>query len=544
MIAQRKREEEKGQRITRSSSKRKKVQSHFHKVGILDSERKRKKTKKCVSSKKKKAQSDEESSFHPSDDQSHNSKSSSTILDNGSTIVNGSRAIDVEGEVVDHNSPSVPTEFQLQIENSEDDDMFGDSEADSASDHFDPLATIAEIVKKKRKEDSKFIKTCEKHRKTKSTKKITLPAPTEKTTTENKERSLTRSEKLENFLSQFNIPKYWVRVIPSFVIRENEMDIESASTKQSYLRMTSLCSKMIDIVLRTLCPGPGHRMFKKHLLQTMLEKIDTIKNLPFQRTKEEKLTSVIKTLCEWSNKSKKRTVERRVIRAILNESFLTHEIKSFRDGYGLIQGTGQAVQQARADAIDLSHGKKIKLKVIKRQFRKDSTISKCVKFILSDDNVASVSWGSKRILLQSCGELLVPKLTRKSPIKDMYSRYKDVVANDNEAIRSATFYKICNVLTSSDQAMLNSIDYVTCMLVNESCEILQDMIDKVVMNEHRDECSKYLTATKKFLKNQFKDIIKNDDDDCCFHGFTYALSRDLPTRENTNDNGCKFPFFL
>ena len=63
------------------------------------------------------------------------------------------------------------------------------------------------------------------------------------------------------------------------------------------------------------------------------------------------------------------------------------------------QGTGQAVQQARADAIDLSHGKKIKLKVIKQQFRKDSTISKCVKFILSNDNIASVSWGTKRILL-------------------------------------------------------------------------------------------------------------------------------------------------
>ena len=80
------------------------------------------------------------------------------LSDNRSTIVNESRAIEVDGEVVDHDSPSVPTEFQLQIENSEDDDMFGDSvEADSASNQFDPLATIAEIVKRKRKEDSNFI---------------------------------------------------------------------------------------------------------------------------------------------------------------------------------------------------------------------------------------------------------------------------------------------------------------------------------------------------------------------------------------------------
>ena len=81
---------------------------------------------------------------------------------------------------------------------------------------------------------------------------------------------------------------------------------------------------MIDIVLRTPCPGPGHCIFKKHLLQIMIEGIDRIKNLPFQCTEEDKLTSMIKTLCEWSNKSKKRTIERRVIRAILNESFFTN----------------------------------------------------------------------------------------------------------------------------------------------------------------------------------------------------------------------------
>ena len=174
----------------------------------------------------------------------------------------------------------------------------------------------------------------------------------------------------------------------------------------------------------------------------------------------------------------------------------------------------------------------------------DSTIEKCVRFILSDENVSSVSWGSKKILLQSSGEMLIPKLTRKCTIRDMYSRYKDLIHNETEGIKSATFYKICNVLTSSDQAMLNSIDYVTCMLVNESCEILQDIIDKVIMNEHREECTKYVTIAKNFMKNQFKTSIMNNDDDCCFHGFIYALTRDMPNRTNTNDNGVKFPFFL
>ena len=127
---------------------------------------------------------------------SHNIESSSTILDNKTTTVNASKVNDVDGEVDDHDSPLISTEFQLQIENGEDDDMFQDLVvADSVSKQFDTLANIAKIVKRKRKEDSKFIKTCEKHQKTKSTKKIIRPTPTEKITTENKERSLTRVEK-------------------------------------------------------------------------------------------------------------------------------------------------------------------------------------------------------------------------------------------------------------------------------------------------------------------------------------------------------------
>ena len=198
---------------------------------------------------------------------------------------------------------------------------------------------------------------------------------------------------------------------------------------------------------------------------------------------EEKISSIVSTLCNWSNKSKKRSIERQVLRAVLNESFLTHEVKSFKSTYGLVQGTGQAIQQASTDAMDLSMGRKIKITQSTGQCKNDYTIKKCVDFILSDNNVASVSWGTKKVLLRSDGEILLPKLTRKTTIQDMYNRYKQETHTDPENIKSATFYKIANVLTSSDGAMLNSIDYVTCMLVNETCETLQDIIDTVIMNE-------------------------------------------------------------
>lgn len=184
----------------------------------------------------------------------------------------------------------------------------------------------------------------------------------------------------------------------------------------------SLCTKVVDSSIKQFCPVPGFPKFRKHLLNTMTKGFDTIKNLHHHRTDQKKLATVTDVLCNWSNKSKKKSIERRTIRAILNERFLTHEIKGFKEDMGLEQGTGQAVQQARVDATELSQGRKLKLKVITLQFRLDSTVEKCVSFILSDDNVASVSCGTKKILLQSRGENLMPKLTRKCSIKDMYCR--------------------------------------------------------------------------------------------------------------------------
>ena len=59
--------------------------------------------------------------------------------------------------------------------------------------------------------------------------------------------------------------------------------------------------------------------------------------------------------------------ERSMIQAIINKCFLKNEIKRFKEMHGLKQGTGTLIQQARSDAVELGHGRKVKLKEIKRQ---------------------------------------------------------------------------------------------------------------------------------------------------------------------------------
>ncbi len=370
-----------------------------------------------------------------------------------------------------------------------------------------------------------------------------------------------RSSTLEDLLNNLHIPSHWIRLIPSFRIRENAMRIEASASKNSYNRLMSLGSKVISQSLKVLCPGPGYDQFKKELISNQYLKVsekkvsgkkadvnknttDTSNMNSFKRTSSEKLGSVISTLCKWSNISKKRSIERRVIRAILNDAFLRHEIKEMKDGeHALHFGNGQPVSQARDDGKLLRLGKKLNLKTITRQNKSDCTVHKCVDFILNEQNVSSVSWGSKTILSQSIGEIVLPKLTRKLEISEMYRKYKALATDDTERLKMTSFYAISNVLTTNDESMLQSIDYVSGLLANESCETLQDIVDKLVPTELHKKCTKYITVAKNFMKNQFKDQIMIEDD-CCFHTLEYALCKDIPLRENTSDNACKFPFFV
>ena len=207
------------------------------------------------------------------------------------------------------------------------------------------------------------------------------------------------------------------------------------------------------------------------------------------------------------------------------------------------QGNGQPVRQARKDAIELKNGNRLNIKQITRKYKDISIIQKCVDFIMSESNVSSVAWGSKRVLLQSIGEITLPKLTRKKPIFKMYEIYRDSTEQDTDKLKSTSFYSICNVLTSNDESMLKSIDYVSGLLCNETCETLQDIIDQLIPNEEREDCTKLVMVAKNFMKNQFKDqLLKTDE--CCFHGIEYALSRNQPVRDDIDDNACKFPFYV
>ena len=87
----------------------------------------------------------------------------------------------------------------------------------------------------------------------------------------------------------------------------------------------------------------------------------------------------------------KRSIEHRVLQAVLNDSFLEHEIVHLKQAYGLKQGNGQPVCQAQKDAHELKNGNRLNIKQIARKYKDNSIIKKCVDFIMSESNVLSVA---------------------------------------------------------------------------------------------------------------------------------------------------------
>ena len=133
-----------------------------------------------------------------------------------------------------------------------------------------------------------------------------------------------RTVQLGDLLNKFELANHWVRVIPSFRIRETSMDIQLAASKASFGRLTSLGIRIIDKTLKFLCPGPGYDKFRSSVFKKIENQNKTKESKKaasnpssqhnqYERSSSEKLDSINNTLCSWSNSSIKRSIERRVL---------------------------------------------------------------------------------------------------------------------------------------------------------------------------------------------------------------------------------------
>ena len=161
----------------------------------------------------------------------------------------------------------------------------------------------------------------------------------------------------------------------------------------------------------------------------------------------------------------------------------------------------------------------------------DEIIREVVHFLLSVDNVKTFSWGVISKVLSDDETIVLPMLQRtttRTKLWEMYyesiSANEDRVSNRKLFMSRSTFFLVCNAVTCSEERMIGSVDYVQSLLLTEPIEALQEIVDKYFSGDQRKMMTSYLLSITQFLKYTYTNHISQNDD-CCTHGFHYALGR-------------------
>ena len=371
-------------------------------------------------------------------------------------------------------------------------------------------------------------------------------------------------KKIESEISKlidlFKLPQYQKTVLPSVVKRKTSTNLYE-DNQVRYSRMVLLGHKLVSRVIQSLCPGPSRPTLQKDILKRMVRGHEVL-GVDSDEARYQKMTHA---LCLCTKMSNRNTIERKVCRALLyNGVTSTKHLQELMKKYNFSFANGEVRKNARLDFESLSKGETLKIKTPTFSRIDDDSLLKAVKFILSEDNCISTSYGTKTERLSDTESIQLPRFQRKRSRIDLIRAYLNITSDDETQVSQRSMYNIVNFITASDQASLYAIDYVTSLLVNETGEVMQDIIDKLLSPQEGKEASRLLCSASYFLKHVYKHhVLLNDD--VCYHGLVHALKKPesnkssnysqttststtttttTTTKLNKNCNACKFPFFV
>ena len=230
-------------------------------------------------------------------------------------------------------------------------------------------------------------------------------------------------------------------------------------------------------------------------------------------------------------------------RAILYKGTSNKQLSCLLKQHSFTFSTGEAQAVGKEDFESLLNGDPLTKTKRTYSIISGEVLHKVVNFILSENNVVSISYGTKKVKLSKYEIIELPSLTRKRSMHDIFKAYMGTIKDNEKSICRASMFKLMGYLTNHDEAVLIAIDYVSAILINELCELLQDIIDKVICPSKQKHVTHLLHSAKYFLKHKYKSHVVIEDD-ICYHGLQYYLGRSLTTKLNNNCQSCKFPFYV
>jgi hypothetical protein len=197
-----------------------------------------------------------------------------------------------------------------------------------------------------------------------------------------------------------------------------------------------------------------------------------------ERTKSiQKVNKMNDLLVQMFKQAPKGSIQKRVLQAALVKGLSSDDRVALETKHGVKIWKGQAYSDVRAliSGDILSNASRTN-----KRFS-DTGVMRAVMFITQRQNVGTLSWGVKKILIGE-DEIELPKLVRRRGRKEIYEEYikhchatcdTSCVLNDRYAVIGTTsFYKIIGIVTSGDYKLLRAVDYVTGSLVHTTITMI------------------------------------------------------------------------
>ena len=338
---------------------------------------------------------------------------------------------------------------------------------------------------------------------------------------------------VSDIIHSFTLPKTIHSSLPKSDLRSSHQNIESVNARgwRGMVNLTSMCCKqLLDII----CPGPSRVHLREHMIRFLVNETASNRSSANRTNYRDRYEFLVKGLLNALEAAKNRSLQKRIVRALLVNGIQTQqELRAcYHNNDHLDISNGRSKSLALKDLKQVMNpdANLVNLKVSRKRIC-DDAVEDAVKFILSTDNIKTLSWGSIDKVLTPTETIVLPKLQRIKTRKIMWETYVDEFHHDSNSNKSkigrTSFHLLCRELTSCDELVLSSVDYVQALLLTDSIELLQDIVDKIKVPSLSTKFTQYLRSLNTFLKYQYpKHVIKDDKDDtCCTHGLEFALGR-------------------
>ena len=100
-----------------------------------------------------------------------------------------------------------------------------------------------------------------------------------------------------------------------------------------------------------------------------------------------------------------------------------------------------------------------------------------MNFILSEDNVQVLSWGTKEFQIGNQNATL-PNICRKIIPTNILRAYNKSIP-DKDSVGDSAFLKLVNTLTFNDMRSATAFDYATGIFLYENLHMVQRIIDTI-----------------------------------------------------------------